>query len=117
MASSRKNLFEAFNECVSAGSDLEPDSDESDEYGEYVFDDGDLDLDLDDRDSSTNNQPVAGPSHRDPSPPPPPRRGRGRGNARSFKRTETYFWCPKCKVALCIGQCFEVYHSQIDYTA
>lgn len=39
------------------------------------------------------------------------------GTSTGRKRVETYFWCPDCGVALCIGQCFKDYHSKVDYTA
>ncbi len=24
-------------------------------------------------------------------------------------------WCPKCNVHLCVGKCFEAYHSRVNY--
>ena len=24
-------------------------------------------------------------------------------------------WCPKCEVHLCIGSCFQLYHTRVDY--
>jgi len=27
----------------------------------------------------------------------------------------TTMYCPKCDVGLCIGQCFEVYHTKLNY--
>ncbi|XP_052805840.1 piggyBac transposable element-derived protein 4-like isoform X1 [Mya arenaria] len=36
-------------------------------------------------------------------------------NRVGFKRQQTSFWCPDCKVALCHPRCFQVYHSVQDY--
>ena len=32
------------------------------------------------------------------------------------KRKDTRYWCSKCGVGLCLLECFEVYHTKIDYT-
>ncbi|KAK3743294.1 hypothetical protein RRG08_007533 [Elysia crispata] len=34
---------------------------------------------------------------------------------RKSKRKVSKFWCPKCKVRLCLD-CFEIYHTKVDYT-
>ncbi|KAK3744871.1 hypothetical protein RRG08_050809 [Elysia crispata] len=34
---------------------------------------------------------------------------------RKSKRKVSKFWCPKCKVGLCLD-CFEIYHTKVDYT-
>ena len=31
-------------------------------------------------------------------------------------RKDTRFWCAKCNVALCLNQCFEIYHTKKDIT-
>ncbi len=36
-----------------------------------------------------------------------------RGNKRKDKKIMT--WCPKCSAHLCVGSCFEVYHSRVNY--
>ncbi|CAG2207905.1 unnamed protein product [Mytilus edulis] len=33
------------------------------------------------------------------------------------KRKQTIFWCPTCKVALCVPNCFQVYHTRQNYRA
>ncbi|KAK3778491.1 hypothetical protein RRG08_005775 [Elysia crispata] len=35
---------------------------------------------------------------------------------RNNQRKQTTTWCPTCKVELCID-CFEVYHTRLDYTS
>lgn len=30
-------------------------------------------------------------------------------------RKETYWWCAECKVAICVPDCFHVYHTKADY--
>lgn len=31
------------------------------------------------------------------------------------KRKDSTYWCPDCKVGLCIKDCFEIYHTQLHY--
>ena len=33
-----------------------------------------------------------------------------RGNDRCLHWQQTFFWCPDCEVALCVPDCFHVYH-------
>ena len=32
------------------------------------------------------------------------------------KRKDTRYWCAKCGVGVCLLECFEVYHTKLDYT-
>ena len=32
------------------------------------------------------------------------------------KRKDTRYWCTKCGVGVCLLECFEVYHTKLDYT-
>ena len=32
-----------------------------------------------------------------------------------LKRRNSSYWCSKCKVALCVHPCFEIYHTKINY--
>ena len=32
------------------------------------------------------------------------------------KRKNTRYWCSKCGMGLCLVECFEVYHTKLDYT-
>lgn len=31
------------------------------------------------------------------------------------KRRDSTWWCPHCKVGLCVKECFEIYHTQKRY--
>lgn len=33
----------------------------------------------------------------------------------SYRGTKVMTWCPKCETHLCIGKCFELYHSRVKY--
>ena len=32
------------------------------------------------------------------------------------KRKDTRYWCTKCGVGVCLLECFEFYHTKLDYT-
>ena len=32
-----------------------------------------------------------------------------------YRDTKVMTWCPKCEVHLCIGTCFECYHTRVNY--
>ena len=34
---------------------------------------------------------------------------------KNYKDNKITTWCPKCDVHLCIGACFEIYHTQVNY--
>src|SRR5215510_1156610 len=34
---------------------------------------------------------------------------------KSNRRKETVFWCPECEVALCVEECFKVFHTKLHF--
>ena len=38
-----------------------------------------------------------------------------RQNRDGFKRKQTSFWCSDCCVALCVPDCFRLYHTHLNY--
>ena len=36
-------------------------------------------------------------------------------NGKSYRGTKTHYWCFKCEKHLCVGKCFELYHSRTYY--
>ena len=36
-------------------------------------------------------------------------------NSTNYRGTKVMTWCPKCSAHLCIGKCFEVYHTRVKY--
>jgi len=35
--------------------------------------------------------------------------------SKTCKDTKTKIWCPKCEVHICMGKCFELYHTRLYY--
>ena len=40
---------------------------------------------------------------------------RGVGNKKGQRDTKTFYYCVKCRVHLCVGDCFMKFHTKVDY--